>query len=292
MSWHYLQEPEEGFSVAAYLDGLRSERSRSRSTLGASSSNGCETGRSSPSLSIQTCRPLTAGRGEMSSTSSPEASPVRTLAWREKVKASMELDQGYGERWPASWVRFDLASFSWRTRQCSLLGGSDVFSGTWPRWGTMRGGECWAHDTPEHPTDATGSGSWLATPTATANQLSPSGQKHPGCQNWWPTPTKVHRPNEGNVRMLRRQAMAGVISWEEAKIMSGGKDVRQRQGALPAMRGADNIEPVETGGKLNPEWVEWLMGWPIGFTACRRLEMDKCQQWSRLHGISSGVSNE
>jgi hypothetical protein len=22
------------------------------------------------------------------------------------------------------------------------------------------------------------------------------------------------------------------------------------------------------GGKLNPQWVEWLMGWPIGFTEC------------------------
>ena len=292
MSWHYLQEPEGGFSVAAYLDGLRSERSRSRSTLGACCSNGCETERSTPSLSGTTCRPSTAGRGEVSSTSSREGSPVKTSRQQEREQASGAPGLDSGERWPGSWLRFDLASFSWKTRQCLLLGGSDVFSGTWPRWGTMRAGECWAHDTPEHPTDGTGSGSWLATPTATANQLSPSIQKHPGCRLWWPTPTKVHRPNEGNVRMLRRQAIGGAISWEEAKIMSGGKDVRQRQGALPAMRGADNIELVETGGKLNPEWVEWLMGWPIGFSGCRRLEMGKYQQWSCLHGISSGVSNE
>ncbi len=38
------------------------------------------------------------------------------------------------------------------------------------------------------------------------------------------------------------------------------------------------------GGQLNPDWVEWLMGWPIGWTACGRLETDRCRQWCDLHG--------
>jgi hypothetical protein len=29
------------------------------------------------------------------------------------------------------------------------------------------------------------------------------------------------------------------------------------------------------GGKLNPDWVEWLMGWPLGWTDLKPLEMDK-----------------
>jgi hypothetical protein len=29
------------------------------------------------------------------------------------------------------------------------------------------------------------------------------------------------------------------------------------------------------GGKLNPEWVEWLMGWPLGWTDLKPLETDK-----------------
>ena len=28
-------------------------------------------------------------------------------------------------------------------------------------------------------------------------------------------------------------------------------------------------------GKLNPMWVEWLMGWPLGWTDLKPLEMDK-----------------
>jgi hypothetical protein len=33
---------------------------------------------------------------------------------------------------------------------------------------------------------------------------------------------------------------------------------------------------AENGGKLNPDWVEWLMGWPLGWTDLKPLEMDKC----------------
>ncbi len=35
---------------------------------------------------------------------------------------------------------------------------------------------------------------------------------------------------------------------------------------------------------LNPEWVEWLMGWPIGWTDCAPLETDRFQRWLRSHG--------
>jgi hypothetical protein len=38
------------------------------------------------------------------------------------------------------------------------------------------------------------------------------------------------------------------------------------------------------GGHLNPDWVEWLMGWPIGWTDLKPLEMDKFRQWLKLHG--------
>jgi hypothetical protein len=38
------------------------------------------------------------------------------------------------------------------------------------------------------------------------------------------------------------------------------------------------------GGKLNPQWVEWLMGWPIGWTDLAALETDKWQQWRQWHG--------
>lgn len=33
--------------------------------------------------------------------------------------------------------------------------------------------------------------------------------------------------------------------------------------------------PEVCGGTLNPDWVEWLMGWPIGWTDLEPLETAK-----------------
>ena len=35
--------------------------------------------------------------------------------------------------------------------------------------------------------------------------------------------------------------------------------------------------------KVNPQWWEWLMGWPEGWTDLELLEMDKFQQWQQQH---------
>ena len=47
-----------------------------------------------------------------------------------------------------------------------------------------------------------------------------------------------------------------------------------------------NSRPLseQVGGSLNPDWVEWLMGWPIGWTDCAPLAMDRFQKWLDSHG--------
>jgi len=40
------------------------------------------------------------------------------------------------------------------------------------------------------------------------------------------------------------------------------------------------------GGPPNPEWLEWFMGWPIGWTDTKPLEMDRFQQWLQGFGRS------
>lgn len=40
------------------------------------------------------------------------------------------------------------------------------------------------------------------------------------------------------------------------------------------------------GGKPNPEYVEWMMGWPIGWTALKPLETARYQQWRHWHNCS------
>ena len=41
---------------------------------------------------------------------------------------------------------------------------------------------------------------------------------------------------------------------------------------------------AQVGGHLNPDWVEWLMNWPIGWTDCAVSGTDKFRQWSNSHG--------
>jgi len=47
-----------------------------------------------------------------------------------------------------------------------------------------------------------------------------------------------------------------------------------------------NSKPLNAavGGSLNPTWVEWLMGWPIGWTSLRPLATDRFRQWLEQHG--------
>lgn len=41
-----------------------------------------------------------------------------------------------------SFAKLSLDKSCWKTRQCLLFGDLETFSGIWPRWGSMRDGEC------------------------------------------------------------------------------------------------------------------------------------------------------
>jgi hypothetical protein len=40
-----------------------------------------------------------------------------------------------------------------------------------------------------------------------------------------------------------------------------------------------------TPGRLNPSWVEWLMGWPVGWTDLKPSEMGKFHSWLQSHSV-------
>ena len=115
-----------------------------------------------------TCQLLTAVRGAELLMSYLAAFPARTLASPGLAPDSMVSAADCGWKWPASFAKYDPASHSWKTRQCSLLGDSTEFSPTWPQWGSMRNGECLERIMPALPTSAKESGFW-PTPTAMKN---------------------------------------------------------------------------------------------------------------------------
>ena len=50
--------------------------------------------------------------------------------------------------------------------------------------------------------------------------------------------------------------------------------------------GCRRMLPDAVGGLLNPEFGEWLMGWPIGHTDAEQSATDKFRQWWLAHGGS------
>ena len=114
-----------------------------------------------------TFRPLTEPLGAALLTWFREGFPARTSAAPEREQASQGKGPGCGSTWRGSLARYDPDTCSWRTHQYSLLGDLELFSETWPRWGTMRNGECSERMTPEHLTEENAYGYSLPTPTAT-----------------------------------------------------------------------------------------------------------------------------
>ena len=64
----------------------------------------------------------------------------------------------------------------------------------------------------------------------------------------------------------------------------GSIDPMEPRNGLPGF-----VQMDAPGGQLNPPWVEWLMGWPIGWTDCEPLGMDKFQQWRQKHSVFSRI---
>lgn len=202
--------------------------------------NGKMTDASSLSRSGLTLQLLTAGHGATVLTSFLAASPapISRSAGMEPAWTARQADCGWNSA--ASFAKYDHATHTWKTRQCSLLGGLAEFSETWPNWGSMHDGECSAHTMPV----------WIT------------------CGNvygLWPTPTASDEKGSVSPDTARKRA---------AKSSRGVR--------LPEFLTLKGLLP---GGRHNPEFSEWLMGWPLQWTATAPLATARFQEWRQQHGI-------
>jgi hypothetical protein len=261
MSWHYLQGLEEVSSEAICWDGERFAQSSGQTTLAGYCLPDSETGCCLDSRFGMMSKHSMETHGEDESMSSLAGSPARTSAQPAKALESMGQGRECGSTWPGSFARYDRDSSLWRTPQCSLLEGLDVFSETWPRWGTMQNGECWERMTAAPPMSATESG-------------------------FWPTPTRHDgKDNASPAAILRKSPGLGVVAqiWPTPRAGNPGSRPNGKGGKVLAEEVKKQENGLMPGGQLNPPWVEWLMGWPIGWTDCEPLGMDKFQRWQQQH---------
>ena len=133
----------------------------------------------------------------------------------------------------------------------------------------------------------------------------------------WPTPTATLGTNGGRVTPRKSkegvnliEAVANRARWPtphgfspdgRSNGPSGNELVRAvnqslrvatptardwRSGKASEATHAKNSRPLseQIGGSLNPTWVEWLMGWPIGWSDLKPLGTDRCRCVPQAHG--------
>jgi hypothetical protein len=255
MSWLYSRVLVEEYLGANSLDGEQSAPLNGSHTPQAYCAPDKMMDFSRLSRFGMTYKPLMETRGEELLMSYLAAFHVPTSAQLAKEQELMERPQDSGEKWRGSFVKYSPDSHSWKTHQCSLLGDLDEFLETWPQWGLMRDGECWEQQMLAQTIRGTESG------------LSPNGVDS------FHTPNTTGLDGGSNSRRALRNRQ---VNWPTPRTagMCGGTgswDLLKKNTTIEEARamGAGN------GGKLNPMWVEWLMGWPLGWTDLKPLEMDK-----------------
>ena len=272
MSWHFLPELVGGSSADISRDSepwepLKLNLIVEKSSCGASgtacfrcSRFGMTSGRSTATAFVD---------GWISSLAD---SPARIYLPPVAVKESKAKTADSGKKWPGSLASFDPASRSWRTAQCSLFEGLELFSETWPRSGMTRSGIAYQLPPSAPLTDGTESGYWRTPDTGKGGT---SGLLKEG---------KDRRENGQPIQIRLVDQVNNPRLWPTPKASPSGPDFARIN--RPQSGGDDLATAVarEEGGPLNPPWVEWLMGFPIGWTDLVPLGTPKFQEWSSEHG--------
>jgi len=264
MSWLFSQALVEEYWGENFLDGEQSAPLSGNPIQQAYCAPDKMTDFSRLSRFGMTYKPLTGSRGEDLLTLYLEASRVRTFQPQGKAMDLMEKDQECGITWRGWLAKYDPNTSLWKTPQCSLLGEEQESLVILPKWGMTVNGLLWEQQTLEPITKETGCGllpngvDTFHTPNTTG--LDGGSNSRKALKNrieTWPTPrTKGMCGGTGSWDLLNKNTTI-----EEARLMGAGN-----------------------GGKLNPTWVEWLMGWPLGWTDLKPLVTDKSHCVQQQHG--------
>jgi len=244
-----------------------------------------------------TCAVLTVDHGAALLTWFREGFRVRTYQLPGTGMVSTVPAPASGVKWHESSARYDLSSSSWKTHLCLWEEDLHWSSVTLPKWGMTRSGALFQHPTAERPINATAFGLW-PTITVHGNHNKPGSSKNAGwglssAAKQWPTPTATLGSKGGRITPRKGREGGTLIEAVSARtwptpVASASKGssqaaLKRKSGADRSKARLDHAVMASDGGQLNPEWVEWLMGWPIGWTELKPLETDRFREWQQQH---------
>ena len=162
----------------------------------------------------------------------------------------LKTSQGYSQR-----------LMQWDDKEAS----SEEFLEIWPRSGILSNGiASQLPSQPARPTSETESGSW-PTPN-TLDYLDPRDTSTIEAYN----NNRDGRQNRKALSNLRQAVVSP--HYENMFPTPTTQDADNNAGPSQFKRNSLPLNAV-AGGKLNPVWVEWLMGYPEGWTDCEDSEM-------------------
>lgn len=179
---------------------------------------------------------------------------------------------GSGMKSGASFAKFDHGSFSWRTSQGTFLGRSDEYSETWPRAGGVSNGTAYQRVPSAPLTSVIGCSSLLPAPSATSYGSGQNGKRRDGSR----------------YRQAGKLGLSSKAGLLPTPLAAGNFN---RAGASP--QSGDGLSTAVTGGdktrRLSPLFVEWMMGWPRGWThiECEHVATESCRKLRRSRSRNS-----
>ena len=224
MSWHFSQALEAEFSAENCSDGERFALWNSLPSVpdDSRSAKMKDTFHRSPFGTMFV--PSTDALGMELLTWFRAGFHARTFPAPEKVLELMAPALVYGPKWRGLSVKLDPNGCWSKIRPSLLPEDSEPFCGTWPKWGSMRNGECWERLTPERPTNGKESG-LLPTIRATDGERGGRGdliQAVRGNENshfrLWPTATANCSTGAGTRETRRDESSNGCKSISDSEL--------------------------------------------------------------------------
>lgn len=225
-----------------------------------------------------TCE-LSKKRCSPKSTSSTGDFPAKTSALQDVAQAWEASAADWSEKCSDLSVSFDPASCSWKTCQPSAPAGQTLLPANWPASGMTLGGRLYQRLKSEPLIFGSDGLPCFPTPTVCGNYNRAGASANSGnglatFVRMWPTPTtRDWKSSASNLHGKNAQPLNEVVRWSTPRASDaskGGPNQKFGAGGTPL--------PAQVGGQLNPPWVEWLMGYPIGWTELK----DWATQWYRL----------
>lgn len=272
MSYTYLREREEESSAECFSGIPVYVLSRLNLSVEKSFYKDSETESFQNFQSGTMCEHLTGNNGEEKWTSSVADSPVKTYLAQGKEQESKEREAGCGLNLQESFAKYDRATSSWKTRQCSLFGGLEECLETFPKAGTMRNGSLWERTTAEPRTDERECGYWRTPDAGAGGEIS--DEKAADYAAGKP------RKSGSAIQIRLCDQVRHRKLWPTPKCQDSRTALRDRgkSNLGEVVHGGVETPPTKTA-RLNPAWVEWLMGWPIGWTDLKPLETVRFLSW-------------